>query len=234
VRKPIVALLLLLLAGCTTTRYVTPWLRTTVHEPFVIIAESGGPKRTSMTEIDVRGSWRIVSHQSQALALPDDDRAIFVSDAGLALAEDTGETTPLDCPGHVRVDSDRKRIVCLAFESWVSVAIDDVAVSITTIDYRTGKRSRRTSTVRGQSLPRSYFPHFAGFLQDGTPVLTVHVNAPDEVAGTPSKLCAAFALRDTFATKLASIESSAWPDCDEASFWNRRTELEVEPGEALR
>lgn len=231
-RERIIALSLLF-AGCTTTRYVTPWLRTTVHEPFVIMAESGGPKRTSMTEMEVRGDWKVVSHQSQALALPDDDRAIFVSDDGLVLAKETGEVTPLDCPGHVRVDGDRKRIVCVDFVSWASEE-KDLEVSVTTLDYRTGRRTRSTSTVRSGTLPRSYFPHFPGFLKDGTPALTVHTNAENETFGfDQTKLCAAFALRGSIVKELASIESNAWPDCDEARFWNSRTDVEIEAGESF-
>jgi hypothetical protein len=36
-----------------------------------------------------------------------------------------------------------------------------------------------------------------------------------------------------FVTQLASIESNAWPDCDEARFWNLRTDVEIEAGESF-
>ena len=38
------------LGGCTTTRYVTSWLRTTTTHPVELIAESGGNNNKRTTE----------------------------------------------------------------------------------------------------------------------------------------------------------------------------------------
>ncbi len=63
------AVVVLGLTGCASSRQVTPWLRTSVTRPFVIMAESGGPKAVAKTERLVDGAWREISHDHRAMPL---------------------------------------------------------------------------------------------------------------------------------------------------------------------
>lgn len=84
--------------GCTTSRTLTPWLRTYSRTPFTLFAESGNSSQHGDAWIERRigGRW-IVSRDfpAEGFGFANDTRAVL----GNALLTDGGQTMQLACDG---------------------------------------------------------------------------------------------------------------------------------------
>ncbi len=90
------------IAGCTTTRAVTPWLRIHERAPFELMAESGrGPHgHRAWVDRKVDGRWVPVSEADPVgFSFANDTRAV----AGNVLLTRDGRTLPLPCPHTGRI-----------------------------------------------------------------------------------------------------------------------------------
>lgn len=227
-------------ASCYRSSSVTPWLRTSSYHEFELIAESGGGSHGwSKTERLRNGVWVTISSRDRAVSLADGRLAAYIDTLSprtrMVLTNEAGDVMPVECTDRLRVAPDGKSLVCVETKSHFLEGSESNAISVSRIDLTGVTASRATLTLPAGSVPRSFFPHFPGFLQDGTPVLTMHVSAEVErFQAGEQKMCAAFALRSEAAEPLLSVVTASWPDCDEAGFWNHSTKLELMAGEELR
>ena len=90
----------MLLAGCTTTRYVTPWLRTTVTAHPTFMAESGsGSGNELVVQRRVDGKWIEMPGASElAFAFAHGTRVLLKD----TVVREDGSSVKLDCPGDIR------------------------------------------------------------------------------------------------------------------------------------
>jgi hypothetical protein len=236
----LVLLLLLCGSGCTRSRSVTPWLRTSSYHPFELYAESGGGDSGawSKTERRTDAGWATISESDLAMSLADGGLAVYVDTSGgasrMVLTNEAGEKVTLDCNDALRVKPDDRGLVCVATTShWLQPEVPNT-IEVTAIDLR-GKVGKHTVlTLPANSLPRSFFPHFPGFLADGTPVLSAHLNAEVETgAFGREKGCAAFALRPDGVVLLKQLMTPYWPECGEARFWRDHASLDIRSGNAM-
>lgn len=238
-RSPLhlLALVAILLAtGCYRSSSVTPWLRTSSYHEVELIAESGGGSHGwAKTERLRNGAWVQISSRDRALSLAGGKLAVYIdTTAGrerMVLTNEAGDIVPLECSDQLRVAPDGKSLVCVETSAHWLQPEDANTIRVSRIDLRGMTASAVTLTLPPKSLPRSFFPHFPGFLSDGTPVLTVHVNADVErFERGEKKMCAAYALRSGAPEALLAVDTASWPDCDEASFWG---ELGLVSGDVL-
>jgi hypothetical protein len=230
---PLLGVIVLLATGCYRSSSVTPWLRTSSYREFELIAESGsGSHGWAKTERLRNGTWVQVSGSDRAIALADGKRAVYLARVDrrdrMMLTSEAGDIGIIECGDRLRVSPSGKSLVCVETKSHFLEGDESNVINVSRIDTSGKTTSRMQLTLPAKSVPRSFFPHFPGFLKDGTPVLTMHVSAEVETFRMgQQKLCAAFALRNDAVDPLLSLMTASWPDCDEASFWNHSTKLEL-------
>lgn len=223
--------IVLVATGCTTSRQVTPWLRTRIERTPVLYAESGGPRDHVFTERLVDGHWTVVSTCcSAALALPG-GRAVFHDDFRLVTSTEQGPSVPLDCSfDSLRLAPGGERLVCLASTERSAEAAEALPLRVSTWSVDGALLESRQVALGARMLPGNFFPHFVGFL-DGQPLLSAHV-APFSTTPGLAGFCAAWVLDGLEWRPLARLTTSDWPRCHEAAFWRDRLPGNLEPGEA--
>jgi hypothetical protein len=104
-----------LLSGCTSYRQVTPWLRTSEHTQFELLAESGGGARGnwSKTERRVNGEWVTIPNLgTQTMPFAEGTRAL-IDDHLYGAA---GEISWTGCKGSIRGLPDGSAFLCISTE----------------------------------------------------------------------------------------------------------------------
>jgi len=212
------------LGGCVTTRYVTPWLRTTVDHPVDIIAESGSGQQHHTTEELFHGQWIVLSSSGEAMSIRGGKRAIYLGGNGYVMVTESGHARPITCQGVLRESPDERTLDCLEYPSFHrSVAPFDVV----------WRRYDATSSLLGQHrmsleddlISEEFTPSFIGFSSTGAPVLLLAVGAD---GGDRPPRCALYEASSTGLTLLGAFEANDSRTCNDVGFWrDRRVKLDA-------
>lgn len=206
-------------SGCSSTRYVTPWLRVTVYKPFELIAESGGPKPTYVVEQRLEHGWTEISDSPFALGLLGGKKAVYDRVGGYVLTDEAGTSVVLPCAGSLYAPPAGAHLDCFegsAYDEPPSIrwrrfdlAAEPPAVQVAKLSHSTKLRDEL---------------RFQGYGEDGVPRF-VH-SERDRVGRTTS--CELLrAETDGTLTSIASATPDGPWDCIEAEFWRKRAGVEM-------
>lgn len=243
----------MLLTGCgTATRDITPWLRTTTHTQFELIAESGShPDNWMHAERKIAGIWREIPVETDfGFSLADDTRAVL---GGQLMTED-GRTIPLDCDTgdemHLRASPDGRHLICVMRPEVprdpaadTNLKAPEPPIDITSRDLNgvVEWRRRVAAPIRmpegTPAMTKDVFTSFLGFIPAG---LVFSVEVVDYVHPTPTNLpsiCTAYVLgRDDSWRKIGSLEygnAERWK-CNFPAPWTDVLGYEVVMGKYAR
>lgn len=191
----------LALGGCTHTREVTPWLRTSRTVPFRLIAESGGAGGYDTVRAwrKEQGRWvELRGEGDGAFAFAGGTRAVI----GDKLYREIGPPVPIACRGELRGTPDDRELVCIDVTSRFSREGVPETASVVRID-RDGREIGRRQVPLPVRVPPNEPPlgmdvstNFLGFLPEGLVFAVFQSNPGESFANDVVKQCRAFLLRD--------------------------------------
>jgi hypothetical protein len=227
--------LCLAMFGCshTHTRYVTPWLRTSVDEPVEIIAESGGPKTRTWIERKRSGRWERVSTGHGALRISD-DRALYElcddSHCEPIVAAVSGETVRLpDCDGWIVMPAGSSEIVCVnprhTSDSWKSENAPDHAnrpadgsmpVDVVRYDVLGRQRGRARATLPPNAMAGDTELQLIGVVDVDPAIAAVERITPNAYR------CTLWRIRDASVERGDSISATNRDACLDPAIWRNQ------------
>jgi hypothetical protein len=236
--RAVTTLVAVLLAGCTTTRYVTPWLRTTVTAHPTVIAESGsGSTDALVVERRVDGKWVAIPEASDlAFAFAHGTRVLLKD----TVVREDGSTVKLDCPGDIRGTRDGMHVLCASASDAPGTTPATLRVDLFDAD---GNAVRTRAPTTPFVLPRkpiegpdvSY--DLIGFVPEGIVFSVFMTDSHDSFALGLVKHSTAWLLRpdDTWRKlgTLAFSTSEFWK-LHRAEPWNDQNHWTIDPGIMLQ
>lgn len=221
-------------SGCSsvTTRYVTPWLRTTTSHDFQLFAESGGHNQGWLTvERETHGAWHSMDiSDDRAFSFGGGSRAVI----GSSIVRANGTTTSLECDGEVRARSASELICVTQPVEQTAPAPVTPAHDIIVLDIDGNERSRERVFVP-VAAASGLRPHMQLLGFDGASTVFTVFAEPENVSFAPGTLhtCSAWAWSaEREWTELGGMQTDVlelWR-CQSTSEWNALRHWSLRPG----
>jgi hypothetical protein len=215
-----VAALAVVLGGCTTTRYVTPWFRTSVTPPGPqLIAESGGNITHRTTEELFEGTWVELKHATtDAMAIDDGLFVIYRADQGYMLLDHAGHARPIDCSGVLRASPRVRALDCIEFGRRID--LDPLRVVWRHFRENSELLGEYRIELDGLSTEWRLAPEFIGFAETGSPLVSLRDR--DVLEGNAARRCALYAVAPDRLVPVDAYDAPSAPPCGDVGFWRSR------------
>jgi len=214
------AALTVVLGGCTTTRYVTPWFRTSVTNPGPeLIAESGTNISHRTTEELFGGTWVELKHATtEAMAIDDGRFVIYRANHGYMLLDRAGHARPMNCRGVLRESQRTRALDCIEFGQRTD--LDPIRVIWRHFRENSELLGEYLVELDGLSTEWRFEPEFIGFTETGSPLVALRDR--DVLEGNAARRCGLYAVSPDRLVPVDAYDAPSAPPCGDVVFWRSR------------